>query len=81
MATWIHEPVGARTFSSIAALLLALQAGGAETQITLDPASPGREFEGIGALSGGASSRLLMEYPEPQRSQVLDPLHPLALKS
>jgi galactosylceramidase len=32
----------------------------------------GRRFEGIGALSAGASSRLLMEYPEPQRREVLD---------
>src|ERR1019366_2843480 len=34
--------------------------------------SGGRRFEGIGALSRGASSRLLMEYPEPQRREVLD---------
>ena len=32
----------------------------------------GRRFEGIGALNAGASSRLLMEYPEPQRREVLD---------
>lgn len=32
----------------------------------------GRTFEGIGALSAGASSRLLMDYPEPYRSQILD---------
>ena len=55
-----------------AAGLLAIEAGAAEVRIALDPASPGRTFEGIGALSAGASSRLLMEYPEPQRSQVLD---------
>jgi hypothetical protein len=29
-------------------------------------------FEGIGALSAGASSRLLIDYPEPQRSEILD---------
>ena len=40
--------------------------------ITLDGRQGGRVFEGIGALSAGASSRLLMEYPEAQRSQVLD---------
>ena len=34
--------------------------------------SGGRRFEGIGALNAGASSRLLMEYPEPQRREVLD---------
>lgn len=32
----------------------------------------GREFNGIGALSAGASSRLLIDYPEPSRSQILD---------
>jgi galactosylceramidase len=40
--------------------------------ITLDPNQPGRVFEGIGAVSAGASSRLLIDYPEPQRSQILD---------
>lgn len=29
-------------------------------------------FEGIGAVSAGASSRLLIDYPEPYRSQILD---------
>ncbi|XP_030885315.1 galactocerebrosidase isoform X3 [Leptonychotes weddellii] len=33
----------------------------------------GREFDGIGAVSGGgATSRLLVNYPEPYRSQILD---------
>ena len=32
----------------------------------------GRVFEGIGALSAGASSKLLMDYSEPYRSQVFD---------
>jgi galactosylceramidase len=40
--------------------------------IPVDSASPGRIFEGIGAVSAGASSRLLIEYPETQRSEVLD---------
>ncbi len=58
----------------LASLVLLVGASGsaAQIQITLDPASSGRTFEGLGALSAGASSRLLMEYPEPQRSQVLD---------
>src|SRR4029079_7823286 len=41
-------------------------------QITLDPGQEGRTFEGIGAVSAGASSRLLIDYPEPQRSEILD---------
>jgi galactosylceramidase len=44
---------------------------GAQT-VTLDATRGGRVFEGIGALSAGASSRLLIDYPEPQRSEVLD---------
>lgn len=44
---------------------------GAE-RVTLDATSGGRVFEGFGALSAGASSKLLIDYPEPQRSEVLD---------
>jgi hypothetical protein len=42
--------------------------------VTVDGSSTGRLFEGIGALSAGASSRLLADYPEPQRSDILDVL-------
>ena len=49
-----------------------LSAKAAPLDITLDPNQPGRTFEGIGAVSAGASSRLLIDYPEPQRSQILD---------
>lgn len=41
-------------------------------ELPLDPQDSGRVFEGIGALSAGASCRLLIDYPEPQRSEVLD---------
>ncbi|WP_441248559.1 RICIN domain-containing protein [Kitasatospora sp. McL0602] len=41
--------------------------------MTLDGGSGGRLYDGMGAISGGgATSRLLVDYPEPQRSQVLD---------
>src|SRR6201996_4923152 len=43
-----------------------------DTTIVLDGAGKGRVYEGIGALSAGASSRLLYDYQEPYRSQVLD---------
>ena len=49
-----------------------LQAGEPAKLIRLDPSSPGRAFEGVGAVSAGASTRLLPDYPEPQRSQILD---------
>lgn len=38
--------------------------------ITFD--GSGRTYEGIGALSAGASSRLLIDYSEPYRGQILD---------
>ena len=40
--------------------------------IVLDGQSPGQIYDGIGAVSAGASSRLLIDYPEPYRSQILD---------
>ena len=41
--------------------------------ITLDGAAAGRAFEGFGAVSGGGNtSRLLPDYPESQRKQILD---------
>ncbi len=61
---------------SFAPALIAIVAFGLSAaeplSIKLDPKSAGGKFEGIGALSAGASSRLLVEYPEPQRSQILD---------
>jgi Glycosyl hydrolase family 59/Galactocerebrosidase, C-terminal lectin domain len=41
-------------------------------QVVLDGNGSGRVFNGLGAASAGASSRLLIDYPEPQRSQILD---------
>jgi hypothetical protein len=40
--------------------------------VTVDGHSDGLRFDGIGAVSSGGSTRLLVDYPEPQRSQVLD---------
>ncbi|NHA05054.1 hypothetical protein G7092_14695 [Mucilaginibacter sp. HC2] len=40
--------------------------------ISLSATDKGRVFEGIGAVSAGASSRNLADYPEKQRSEVLD---------
>jgi O-glycosyl hydrolase len=47
-------------------------AEGQRTTVVLDGNSSGRVFDGLGAVSAGASSRLLIDYPEPQRSQILD---------
>jgi galactosylceramidase len=40
--------------------------------ITISANGTGRVFEGIGAVSAGASSRNLVDYPGKQRSEVLD---------
>jgi hypothetical protein len=41
--------------------------------ITINGSSGGRVLDGVGAVSGGGgNSRLLIDYPEPQRSDILD---------
>lgn len=40
--------------------------------IEIGPQGKGPVFDGLGAVSAGASSRLLIDYPEPERSQILD---------
>src|SRR5439155_16449812 len=48
-------------------------AAAADSAITIDGTGPGRTFDGVGAISGGgATSRLLPDYPHPQRGQTLD---------
>ncbi|GAA3012915.1 ricin-type beta-trefoil lectin domain protein [Kitasatospora albolonga] len=45
----------------------------AQTTITVDGSSPGRTFDGIGAISGGGgNTRLLTDYPAAQQQQILD---------
>lgn len=60
-----------------AASCIALSQNGTTSQagtnsITIDGKGEGRVFEGIGSVSAGASSRLLIDYREPYRSQILD---------
>ncbi|MEI7900268.1 MAG: galactosylceramidase [bacterium] len=40
--------------------------------INIDGSNAGRLFDGVGGCSAGGSSVLLMSYPEPYRSQILD---------
>jgi hypothetical protein len=41
-------------------------------QVNINGTDEGRVFEGVGAVSAGASSRLLIDYSEPYRSDILD---------
>jgi hypothetical protein len=52
-------------------LLLAVS-GALGGTILIDGQGKGSRFDGIGALSAGASSRLLVDYPEKQRAEILD---------
>src|SRR3954452_10940486 len=45
----------------------------AATSVTINGNATGRTFDGVGAISGGGgNSRLLIDYPEAQRSALLD---------
>jgi len=64
--------VTASLFSVWLAHVLPQELNAEPVLISIDSASPGRIYEGVGAVSAGASSRLLIDYPEPQRSEILD---------
>lgn len=53
-------------------LLVATAAG---SRIILDGSAAWHTWDGLGGLSAGASSRLLQDYPEPARSDILDFLY------
>ena len=56
--------------ASILALCAAVTLG---ADLVVDRSGAANTFDGIGGLSGGgATTRLLIDYKEPQRSQVLD---------
>eukprot|EP00928_Gymnodinium_smaydae_P028736 TRINITY_DN21845_c0_g3_i1.p1 TRINITY_DN21845_c0_g3~~TRINITY_DN21845_c0_g3_i1.p1 ORF type:complete len:900 (-),score=115.96 TRINITY_DN21845_c0_g3_i1:138-2837(-) len=44
----------------------------AAIEVSLDGHAYGHRYDGHGALSAGASSRLLIDYPSPQREEILD---------
>ena len=59
------------TLATVSVLAEEIQAAPPVT-VNLRDSNMGRTFEGVGAVSAGASSRLLIGYPEPQRSQILE---------
>jgi O-glycosyl hydrolase len=49
------------------------QPASAATSVTISGSGAGRLLDGVGAVSGGGgNAKLLYDYPEPQRSQILD---------
>jgi len=58
---------------TVGAVVIPFAPAQAATGITLNGSGSGRTFDGVGAVSGGGgNSRLLIDYPEPQRGQILD---------
>jgi galactosylceramidase len=58
--------------ATVLQVFLGVASSYSQTNILLDGKDNGRTFEGIGAVSAGASTRLLADYPEKQQSEVLD---------
>jgi hypothetical protein len=54
-------------------LLLLTAAAGAPVSVVLDPSRVGKRFDGVGGVSGGGGgTRLLLDYAEPERADILD---------
>ena len=60
------------TRGAAAAALVAAASALASLNVKLDGTTALHRYDGHGALSAGASSRLLLDYAEPQRSEILD---------
>jgi galactosylceramidase len=59
-------------FTALFTLINVIYSYSKDYTITIKDNSGGRVFEGIGALSAGASSKLLLDYPVEIRDQILD---------
>jgi galactosylceramidase len=71
----MNSPLLGRIPASTFLLLAVLASAAAQTTptIVLDGKDHGRVFDGVGVASGGGCvARLLINYPEPQRNQILD---------
>ena len=73
----------ARAAFALAALAARARAQAPPTTLTIDGGALAHVYDGHGGLSAGASSRLLWDYPQPQRDDILDalfkPQHMLSL--
>src|SRR2546429_1354698 len=57
----------------LAGLTVVSASAATSTTITVSGTGGGRTYDGVGAISGGGgNSRLMVDYAEPQRSQILD---------
>lgn len=73
MERWRRRLVLPAVVALIAAGFSVPVAQAAATAVTIDGRGAGRVLDGVGAVSGGGgNSRLLFDYPEPQRTQILD---------
>ena len=64
---------GATVAASLGSVSAVYAQSAVSTSIALNGSGGGRTFDGIGAISGGGgNSRLLIDYPEPYRTQILD---------
>ena len=60
---------------AVAASSAHTSASSAGNDVSVDPAGAGLPYDGHGGLSAGASSRLLYDYAEDTRSEILDYLY------
>ena len=59
--------------AALAALVAGASSAAEIREVRLDGAAGGKRFDGVGVVEGGgATGVLLKDYPEPQRSQILD---------
>ena len=65
--------VAATLLAATVGVVVGAQPAHAATTITINGGATGRTFDGVGAISGGGgNSRLLFDYPDAQRTQILD---------
>ena len=66
---------GPGTGSTVTSVAAAATAALPSTSITVNGSGGDRVYDGVGAiLGGGGNARYLMDYPEPERTQILDSL-------